>query len=170
MWIVALAGALLLLAIGRAAGCRTREVVREGIHADTLLFLVSALILSIGLRNVGIVSHLARIYEGASTMQIGLVSALGSAVLNNHPMSHLNMFALNAKGSAGVPSTRVLAALIGGDLGPRLFPMGSLAGLLWLEMLRRGGVELPIRRFLWVGALATIPALVVALYFLGPIF
>jgi arsenical pump membrane protein len=61
----------------------------------------------------------------------------------------------------------VLAALIGGDLGPRLFPMGSLAGLLWFEMLRRSGVNLPMRRFLAIGAAATLPALVASLYFLA---
>ncbi|MCW5810954.1 MAG: hypothetical protein KIT84_08070 [Labilithrix sp.] len=168
VWIVAAAGAVLLLAIGAVARCPTREVLRDGVHADTLLFLVGALILSIGLRNVGILSHLASVYDGASPMKVGLVSAVGSAILNNHPMSHLNMFALGAHGAGGdAHAPSVLAALIGGDLGPRMFPMGSLAGLLWFEMLRRGGVELPMRRFLWIGATATLPALFVSLYFLA---
>jgi arsenical pump membrane protein len=57
----------------------------------------------------------------------------------------------------------VLAALVGGDLGPRLFPMGSLAGLLWLEMLRRANVVVSTRRFVVVGVLATVPTLVVCL-------
>ena len=158
VWIVAFAGALLLLAIGRVAGEAPRAIVREGIHADTLLFLIAALILSIGLRNVGIVDRLAHVYAGASPLEVGLISAAGSALLNNHPMSHLNMFALGHHGS-----TNVLAALIGGDLGPRFFPIGSLAGLLWLEMLRRSRIELPMKRFLLIGAVATLPALVVSL-------
>lgn len=158
VWIVAVCGAVLLLGIGARLGHRPSEIARSEVHLDVLLFLVSVFVLSIGLRNVGLVDRLAHVYEGASPLRVGAVSALGSAVLNNHPMGHLNMMALD-----GSSHTRVLAALVGGDLGPRLFPMGSLAGLLWLEMLRRAGVEVSVRRFVVVGALATIPTLGVCL-------
>jgi arsenical pump membrane protein len=72
------------------------------------------------------------------------------------------MLALVPGGSPADPRC-VLAALVGGDLGPRLFPMGSLAGLLWLEMLRRAGVQVSVRRFVLVGVVATLPALGVCL-------
>jgi arsenical pump membrane protein len=160
VWIVATGGALLLLSIGAASGHRPTTIVRHEVHFDTLLFLFAALVLSVGLRHVGVVDRLAPLYDGACTTKIGVVSALGSAVLNNHPMSHLNMFALNQVGAGHMS---VLAALVGGDLGPRLFPMGSLAGLLWLEMLRRAGVEISARRFIYVGVAATIPTLIVCL-------
>jgi arsenical pump membrane protein len=75
-------------------------------------------------------------------------------------MSHLNMLALD---SAGSGDTGVFAALVGGDLGPRLLPMGSLAGLLWLEMLRRQGVEIKLGQFMKVGAIVTVPALAASL-------
>jgi arsenical pump membrane protein len=155
-------GALILLAIGRIAGERPKEIVKDGVHLDTLLFLIAALILSIGLRNAGIVERIARLYEGASPMRIGLVSAAGSALLNNHPMSNLNVFALK-----GHVTADVLASLVGGDLGPRFFPIGSLAGLLWLEMLRRSDVVLPMKKFLVIGAVATLPALLASLFFLA---
>ena len=61
----------------------------------------------------------------------------------------------------------VLAALVGGDLGPRLLPIGSLAGLLWLDLLRRGGVRIGLRRFVTVGLLVTAPTLAVALAILS---
>ena len=41
--------------------------------------------------------------------------------------------------------------------------MGSLAGLLWLEMLRRAGVEVSVRRFVVVGLVSTLPALAASL-------
>jgi arsenical pump membrane protein len=160
VWTVAACGAVFLLAIGAWLGQRPADVARTEIHVDVLVFLVAVLVLSIGLRNVGLVDRLAGAYAGASSLRIGLVSALGSAVLNNHPMGLLNMMALRGSGHASV-----LAALVGGDLGPRLFPMGSLAGLLWLEMLRRAGVEVSVRCFVVVGLVSTLPALAVCLLF-----
>jgi arsenical pump membrane protein len=64
---------------------------------------------------------------------------------------------------AGRPDTYVFAALIGGDLGPRLLPIGSLAGLLWTHQLRRQGVRVPLSVFVKVGAIVTIPSLVASL-------
>jgi arsenical pump membrane protein len=67
---------------------------------------------------------------------------------------------------AGVPK-HALAALIGGDLGPRLLPMGSLAGLLWIDSLRRMNVEVSLEDFVRVGVAITIPTLAVSLAMLG---
>lgn len=158
VWGVAAAGAVLLVVIAARSGHRPVTLVREEMHLDVLVFLVAVLVLSVGLENVGVVDRLMHAYAGASPMKIGLLSAAGSAVLNNHPMANLNMLALS-----GQSTTSVLAALIGGDLGPRIFPMGSLAGLLWLEMLRREGVTIPVARFVLIGSLATFPTLAVAL-------
>lgn len=158
VWVVAAVGAVLLMAIASRSGHRAVTIVREEMHLDVLVFLVAVLVLSVGLKNVGVVDRLTHAYAGASPMKVGILSAAGSAVLNNHPMANLNMLALSGQGT-----TSVLAALIGGDLGPRIFPMGSLAGLLWLEMLRREGVSIPVRRFVLIGSLATIPTLAVAL-------
>jgi len=120
--------------------------------------------LSVGLRNVGFVDHLSALYQSTSLFGVGATSAVGSAVLNNHPMSHLNMMALESVGAADVG---VLAALVGGDLGPRLLPIGSLAGLLWLELLRRQGVDIRLRQFVKVGVIVTIPTLVASLAILS---
>jgi arsenical pump membrane protein len=67
------------------------------------------------------------------------------------------MLALAEVPGAGMRES--LAALVGGDIGPRLLPMGSLAGLLWLSVLRRLGIEVSTVRFAVVGALITVPAL-----------
>ncbi len=79
---------------------------------------------------------------------------MGPALIDNHPMSILTMFAIGggAAGS-GHGTRRLLAALVGGDIGPRLLPIGSLAGLLWMDLLRRAGVELGLARFVRIGTL-----------------
>jgi arsenical pump membrane protein len=84
--------------------------------------------------------------------------------MNNHPMAILNALAIH-----NVPEGTqqlMLAALIGGDLGPRLLPMGSLAGLLWLDSLRRQGVYISASRFVLVGLPVTIPTLGLSLLIL----
>src|SRR6185436_14751737 len=80
VWAVAAVGAVALLAIGWALDHRPTTIARSEVDVDTLLFLFAALILSIGLRNVGLVDRLAAVYTGASPARVGVVSALGSSV------------------------------------------------------------------------------------------
>ncbi len=161
-WAVASVGALASALLGaRYAQVSATQLLVRDVAWDIVVFLISVSIIGVGLRNVGLVDHVARAYQGHALFRIGALSALGSAALNNHPMSIVNMMALERLG--GVETKDVLAALIGGDLGPRLFPMGSLAGLLWLEALRRQNVALSTSRFVLVGLALTLPCLVLSL-------
>lgn len=164
IWPAATAGAMVSLGLARwHQGLPTRELAAS-VSWDTLAFLLAVLVISLGLRDVGFVERLAGAYHEADVFTVGAMSALGSAVLNNHPMSHLNMIALQ---SASAPRSAIFAALVGGDLGPRLLPMGSLAGLLWLEMLRRAEVKVGVGTFIRVGVLVAIPTMAVSLAILA---
>ncbi len=161
---VASASALLAIAVFRG-GVGAREIGRE-IPFPILIFLVGMFVLVRGLENAGAVTWLREAYAtlpgGAPRVfGVGAISALGSALLNNHPMALLNAVAL-APEPGGDPKP-ILAALVGGDLGPRLLPTGSLAGLLWLEWLRREGVAISLRRFVLLGIIMTVPSLIVGL-------
>jgi arsenical pump membrane protein len=157
----AVAATLVAARDGRASPLR---VLRDGIAWDVLVFLGLVNLLGAGLKNVGFVASLASVYAHGGLAGVGAVSALGSAVLNNHPMAILNMLALESVPELG--ARHVLAALVGGDLGPRLLPMGSLAGLLWFDLLRRNRVEVPMGRFFGVGLAVTLPTLAVSLLLL----
>ena len=166
IWIVSVVGAMLAMGVVCWGGhTGPADLLAKGVAWNILVFLPAVFILSLGLRNVGLVGHLRSMHEGAGFGVIGVTSALGSALLNNHPMAMLNMLALG--GLPDVGHREYLAALIGGDLGPRLLPMGSLAGLLWLESCRGLGVEISLRQFVRVGLLMTIPTLAVSLLMLG---
>ena len=165
IWTVALAGALVSLAIAKGYRVGPMRKVVSHVSPDILVFLWGVFLVVLGLRHVGVVEQLAAVYQAAPAGSpraigtVGVVSALGSAIVDNHPMSIINMMALgSARGS--VP---LLAALVGGDIGPRLLPIGSLAGLLWMSLLRRGGVEIGIVKFVRLGTLVLLPTLALSL-------
>jgi arsenical pump membrane protein len=120
------------------------------------------LLIAVGLERAGVVDHQADLYRAtpAAIATVGVVAAVGSALIDNHPMAVLGLAAIERAGGGTVMT---LAALVGGDLGPRLSPIGSLAGLLWLGTLRRQGVQISVREFARVGLLVTIPSLAASL-------
>jgi arsenical pump membrane protein len=71
-------------------------------------------------------------------------------------MTILNLLTLR---SASTPDLHYLVILAGGDLGPRLLPSGSLAGLLWLAACRRQGIRVPLGWFFTMGVVTLIPTL-----------
>ena len=160
LWAVAASGAGLSAAVARGAGKPLLPLVVQGVSWQTLAFLAGVVLLALGLKNQGLVGHLTELYTRTSATEVGILSAAGSALLNNHPTAYLNMLALS---DAGRDQVHFLAALIGGDLGPRLLPIGSLAGLLWLEQLHRDGIEISLATFVKVGAFVAIPSLAAAL-------
>ncbi len=167
-WFVAVAGACASLVLVRIYGVAPLRKVAGHVSLDILAFLWGIFLVVQGLRGVGAVDWLAALYgsspagSGAHLATIGATSALGSAIIDNHPMSILNMMALDGSGSP----KPLLAALVGGDIGPRLLPIGSLAGLLWMDLLRRSGVDIGLGGFLWLGTIVLIPTLTVSLLLL----
>ncbi len=168
IWFVAVAGAGASLVLARVYRIAPLRKVASHVSIDILAFLWGIFLVVQGLRGVGAVDWLASIYgaapagSGEQLVRIGVTSAAGSALIDNHPMSILNMMAIGS----GEHAKPLLAALVGGDIGPRLLPIGSLAGLLWMDLLRRNGIEIGIWRFLRLGTVVLIPTLVLSLLML----
>jgi arsenical pump membrane protein len=160
LWPVAAAGALIALTLTK----RPAQVVVNGVSWPILFFLYSVFAIAIALGKVGVIDLLSRHYAAASPSMVGMTSAFGSALVGNHPVAILNVLSL---GKIGAPSADLYAAMIGGDLGPRLLPIGSLAGLIWLESLRAQKAHIPLGRFVRVGATVTLPVLLLSLALLG---
>ncbi len=164
IWLVAVFGALACMAMVRQYRVATARKIASHVSLDILAFLWGVFLVVVGLRNVGVVDRLSALYQAQppgpqQLAVIGGVAALGSAIVDNHPMSILNMLALGPASS----HKPLLAALVGGDIGPRLLPIGSLAGLLWVDLLRRAGIEVSVGKFVRLGTLVLIPTLAVSL-------
>lgn len=163
-WPVSLvAAAFALVSVGRACGQReVLGILRHGVAWSVLLVLPIVFVFAAALQRAGAIDAIVPWLRHAGALRIGLSSALGSALLNNHTMALINVAAL-------VPDAgprEVFAALIGGDLGPRFLPFGSLAGLLWLEGVRQQGLHVRLSQFVFVGVVTGVPTLVACLLFL----
>ena len=168
MWAVSLCGAAACLLLAWRYRVATPQKLARHVSPDILVFLWGVFLVVVGLRHVGVVDSLSTVYRSTpkgTFHEIGVVggiAALGSALVDNHPMSVLNMMALGARGG----SRTLLAALVGGDIGPRLLPIGSLAGILWMDLLRKAEVKIPISQFVRLGTLVLVPTLTISLVML----
>jgi Na+/H+ antiporter NhaD/arsenite permease-like protein len=120
-----------------------------------------------GLQRTGVINSLAQVlhaaYQHSATHAgwwSGAAVALTSNLINNLPAG---LIAGSALATAHAPTQVASAALIGVDLGPNLSVTGSLATILWLNALRRDGIEVSALSFLKLGIVVATPALIAAL-------
>ncbi|MEW6324303.1 MAG: ArsB/NhaD family transporter [Nitrospirota bacterium] len=171
LWLIMAGGAAVLLLLARRlAGIAPQAVVRD-VAWDVLIFVAGIFIIVNGLRETGLAGMLAELMARLGGRELpsmivstGVVAAVSSALMNNHPTAYL--MAMSLDHLTAVPAEqRVLAfaMLIGGDLGPKLLPIGSLAALLWFRILKDHGIQMPYGRYIRVGVPVTLVALLLAL-------
>jgi len=180
-WAVAASGAASLLVLSAAMGWAESPKVLKGVGWDVIVFVVGIFVVVSGLRNAGLTSQIERLvlylagFEVFGLMMVnGLITAMCSAVMNNHSTAYAVALAIEdmpvgwEAGFAGdwgafyVKRMLVFSTLIGGDLGPKMLPIGSLAALLWFRMLRDRGVEIPYRLYVTIGVPVTLAAVVLS--------
>jgi arsenical pump membrane protein len=174
-WIVAAIGALTLLAATALLDRPGLTPVVRGVGWDVIIFVTGIFIISVGLRNAGLTALLtARISAAGAdlldlTATTALLAAALSAVLNNHPTANLMALAIEELPGASLQVKKLVAlsALIGGDLGPKMLPVGSLAALLWLRLLAARGISIPVARYVAIGVPVTLFALLLAVWALN---
>ena len=168
---VAAAAALLLLAVaGRGRVISTRKVLREA-PWQIVIFSLGMYVVVYGLRNQGLTSQLALLLDvfaaggvWGAAFGTGFLTALLSSVMNNMPTVLVGALSIEASQATGVVrQAMIYANVIGSDLGPKITPIGSLATLLWLHVLARKGMTISWSYYFKVGAVLTIPVLLVAL-------
>ena len=128
---------------------------------DVIPFVLSMFVLVLALEKVEATALLARLLSGeGGIFRSGIASFLAANLLNNIPMSVLFSAVLSAGGAS---KGALLAAVVGSNLGAFLTPMGALAGIMWIAMLREHGVALSFKKFTLIGAAISVPALLAAL-------
>lgn len=168
---VAAAGAvILLIAYYALESEKSAPVIRE-VGWDAVIFMIGIFVVAHGLRTAGLTDAIGGLLYAASevgaqagTVATSLVAAVSSAVMNNHPTTGMMALAIGDL-PLEPTSAKLLAmsALIGGDLGPKMLPIGSLAALLWIRILRTRGVEISYLQYVKLGVPVTFAAVACSL-------
>lgn len=170
-WLVAAAGAATLLALHAALGIGGVRPVFRRVGWDVVLFLCGMFVVGMGLRNAGFTHMLGEVISELSggdparmRLSTGLLAGVCSAVMNNHPIAGMMAWVIQDFSSPLLQQKLMaFAALIGGDLGPKMLPIGSLAALMWFRLLRDRGVEIPYSLYVKIGVPVTLAALLASL-------
>lgn len=169
MWLIAAAfcvteyviAFVMQLIRGRGMRLPLRSLLRAPL--DIVPFVLSMFVLVMALDKVGVTAWIANALAGEGAVWgYGIASCLFANVLNNIPMSVL-FSSVYAAGGTPFGMAPLLAAVIGSNVGAFLTPMGALAGIMWMAMLREQGVKLSFLRFSLYGAIVCVPTLLAAL-------
>ncbi|AGK98427.1 arsenic transporter [Clostridium pasteurianum] len=135
---------------------------------DILVFAFSMYVIIYGLHNIGLTDFLARFCEpiikqhlfAASFMMSGLTSLL-SNLFNNHPALMIVTITLTSMNlSLNNLQMIYLVTIIGSDVGSLLLPIGTLASLMWMFILKKNNIKISWMEYLKV-TIIVIPATVI---------
>ncbi|MGB9958917.1 MAG: ArsB/NhaD family transporter [Candidatus Bathyarchaeales archaeon] len=148
------------------------------INWDIVLFMVSIFLVVQGLRHTGAVDFFAYLFVKTlalpsflSVLVPSLIVTFGASIMNNWPMTILGLLSIKHAASIANLNAQHLTSLIfsnviGNNLGPHFFPLGSLAILMWLETMRRKGVKIRLVDYLKVGSVLSLIEVTVASFIL----
>ncbi|MCX6665113.1 MAG: SLC13 family permease [Euryarchaeota archaeon] len=182
MWMISLGFAIALLvillirdsyhALLRKHIQTKRFVVKPTLRKMPLAIIpfVLALFITVeALRIYGITTDIGvffrNIVQGSQTIAVflyGFTSAFTANILNNIPMTVAYVPIANAATQTTMLPA-ILATTIGSNLGANITPIGALAGIMWMSILREKDVKITFKEFVKYGLLITPITLVACL-------
>jgi arsenical pump membrane protein len=173
---IAIAGAILLILIRwYKVGKGIKDVISKT-PWHILIFAFSMYVLVYGLQNVGLTSflvkHLQPLVESSylnASLTMGILLTFLSNMFNNLPAVMIGTLSLTEMGlDPHALQLSYLANVLGSDIGSLITPVGTLATLIWMYILKSNGIKFTWGQYIKVAVLV-IPigliASLVALYY-----
>lgn len=169
MWLISLGFCISLLLISSiyifitAGDMHIIGETFKRIPFDVIPFVISMFTLVLALDKFGITKILGSfLSRGNSILTFGISSFLTANVINNIPMSVLFSSIIETI-PVSIQTQSLYAAVIGSNLGAFFTPIGALAGIMWMGLLKHHHVKLTFLQFIKYGAVISVAALGVAL-------
>jgi arsenical pump membrane protein len=142
--------------------------ILKRVNWDILVFMVGILLVVQGLKHAGAIQFYADAFAWCltlpsflSTLVPSLLVTVSASAMNNWPMTMLGLLSIQQSALShaltGAGNTALIFSnIIGNNLGPHFFPIGSLAILMWLNTMKRKGLTIRLRDYLRVGSILSI--------------
>ena len=121
-------------------------------------FVLSMFVIVLALNDTGITTKISNLFNTMNPIySFGFGGALTANLINNIPMSVLfaNMtFTSNAS---------IYASIIASNIAAYITPVGALAGIMWMSLLKTYEVNFSFKNFVCYGITIGIPTLIIAL-------
>ncbi|MCD7035429.1 arsenic transporter [Metabacillus sp. GX 13764] len=168
---IAIAGALLIFAIRWFRYKQGAADILKKTPWHILIFAFSMYVLVYGLKNAGLNDLLVSQLKGftassglGATMTMGLLLTLFSNLFNNLPAVMIGTLSLTQMNlDSSILQTAYLANVIGSDIGSLITPVGTLATLIWMFILKNSKVPIKWSQYLKVTIMVVPVGLIVSL-------
>ncbi|MEU1746300.1 SLC13 family permease [Micromonospora arida] len=146
--------ALALVLVGFVV--RSPATLRPGLVPVRLLLFVTGLFLVVQTLGRHGLDDVVGTMLGADGGALGALRAGGTGALIANALNNLPAYLAGESVLPAGDATRLLALLIGTNVGPLAAPWASLATLLWFERCRAAGVAVPLTRFVLTSILLAV--------------
>lgn len=130
-------------------------------------FVLSMFTIILALQSFGITDAISKFLGTDNTVfKYGVLSFLSANVINNIPMSVF--FCPIIAPLSGIEQMRAIyATIVGSNLGACFTPIGALAGIMWMSMLKKYEIKFSYIDFIKYGLAISLPSLAVNLFVLA---
>lgn len=130
-------------------------------------FLISMFVFVLTFDKAGVSEKICSMLgENNTILKYGFVSFFTANLINNIPMSVLFCSIVKFLEAEKVLSA-VFASIVGSNIGAFLTPIGALAGIMWLNIVKKNNVKFSFAEFVKYGFIVSIPTLFVTLVVLA---
>ena len=170
MWIIAVSATgilLLFLFIYSIWKHQTLFIIKNSfvkLPWNIIPLLISMFVIVISLNYYQITNKIYEFFgDNMPIITYGATSALSANLINNIPMSVLYSEILKC-GTGTLDASKIYATIIGSNLAAIITPIGALAGIMWMSILKRYEIKYNFLTFCKYGVLIGVPTLAMSLF------
>ena len=168
MWIISLTSAgilLIFLVIYCIFNKDKRYILKESIFRlpfNLIPLLLSMFVIVLTLHQYDITTYIFNLLNTSQPiLTFGLSSFVFANLTNNIPMSILYVDII--KNFTNISPQAIYSSIISSNIAAYFTPIGALAGIMWMSILRKNDVEFSFLKFSIYGSIIAIPTLLVSL-------